>query len=409
MSELLVTLPFEPRRTAAPRAVPSHLRADTSQSDLVALAVRGDVDLYALESADYPLFLDEVGRRIIDAATPDRTDRLFPPALALMPAEGACPEGGACFGHGAAGVLWSLVGAGVEVPEELTDWLVRAAEKLPATAPGFLDGLAGVALTLDRLGRFDDADRLWRTVEEFPLDLLGTSLADGLAGIGLALLERAPVRDVAALMTRVEEIGALVLERLAQTSSGVERSGLLHGGTGAALFLLHLYALSEDPALLDGIEEALQRDIATLGWGPDGRRRRETPDEASIWHGSDGITMVLHEAAQHVPAPWLAQTYRSAAQVCGDRLEHLPNGFHARAGTLLAVQYLSSGPWTPDAERHAQVRLHLGRLDLGLGDRHLRLTGAASAGTERLTGAAGLLLALGVLMGTGECRLPFFW
>ncbi|PFG40053.1 hypothetical protein ATJ97_2573 [Georgenia soli] len=403
-------LPFELRTAAhamaAVRPAREALGGAVPAGVLVDMAARGAVDLSALESADYSRLLEEVGQAILATATPERTDRLFPDNVALMAGGAGGAAGQVSFGHGATGVLWALAEAGVEVPDELVDWLVRAVENSDGLGPGLFDGASGIALALDRLGRAEAAARLWGQVEQVPLVELGTGLADGLPGVGLALLERAPVRDVDALLARATAIGAELLDRLAVEDPWPGGPGLLHGGSGTALFLLHLYGLTEDEELLVGVERALQRDLAGLGLGPDGRRWNTT-ENSSVWTGTDGIVMVLHEAVKHLDVPWLQETHRSAAVATGRRLEHLPALFRARAGALMAYQTMHSESWTPSHERIALVRLHLGRLDLCGGRRHLHLTGEEV--DERETGAAGHLLALAGLLGSGDRRVPFFW
>lgn len=387
-----------PAREALGGAVPARV--------LVDMAARGAVDLSALESADYPDLLAEVGQAILATATPERKDRLFPDSVALMAGGPGGAAGPVSFGHGAAGVLWSLAEV-AEVPDELVDWLVQAVEETDGLGPGLFDGASGIALALDRLGRTEAAARLWAQVEQLPLGELGTRLADGLPGIGLALLERAPVRDVEALIARASAIGAELLDRLAVEDPWSGGPGLLHGGSGTALYLLHLYGLTEDESLLVGVERALQRDLAAMGLGPDGRRWSTSTEDSSVWTGTDGIVMVLHEAVKHLDVPWLHEIHRSAALVSGRRLERLPAMFRSRAGALLAYQTMHSEPWTPPHERVALVQLHLGRLDLCGGRRHLRLTDQVSWDTG--TGAAGHLVALSGLLGSGDRRVPFFW
>lgn len=367
------------------------------------MALDGRLDLSALESADYEVLVARAASTVIAIATPDRTDRLFPAAVPLAAGQGGCPASGACFGHGAAGVLFALAEAGAAVPDELVDWLVDAARRIPVAAPGFFDGLAGIAMTLGRLGRPDEAGELWDQVADVPLDLLGRSLSDGLPGIGLAMLERTPVPECDSFVRTLEAIGGALLDRLTTAPS---RSGLLDGGAGAALFLLNLYELTENPLFLDGAERALADDVAAVGWGLRSPRTHHTPEEASFWTGTDGITMVLHEAARHSDSPWLHDAHRHAAAVCQDRLDRLECVFHARVSTLLAVHYVSTGPWTPPERRRALTRLHMGRLELMPADVPLHQPGGVPVRGARANGTAALILALSVL--TGRSRLPFF-
>jgi hypothetical protein len=327
-------------------------------------------------------------REILRSATPARTDRLFP------------GTDGASLGTGAAGVLWALAEIGVDVPERLVDWLVARADEL--TGPGLFDGASGAALALDRLGRHDDAARLWRWVDEAPLGRLDVSVSSGLAGLGLALLERAPIGDEDALMARLTQIAGELIVRLGACEHG---SGLLEGGAGAALFLIHLYEITEDESLLGPAEAALLQDLGKLGWAP-----LSGDGAAPLWwqqptlgQGSAGLAMVIREAMAHLDDRWLgdaAEWIATAAECYSPEEAGLDGG---AAGVAMALWHLRRTPWDTPVQRRAVMGPHLGRLGLLGGKVDVRRTGAGLR-----SGAAGTLLALEALMGAGDGRIFLF-
>ncbi|TRW42939.1 hypothetical protein [Georgenia yuyongxinii] len=348
--------------------------------------------------------LDRAVRRlaggIVVAATPWSPEALFTDDL---PAEQS-----AGFARGAAGVLWALAEVGADIPGELIDWLVRAARRAPRDRPGLANGLSGLALALDRLGCGDDAAELWEAMDQAPLEDLGPTLADGLPGLGLALLERAPIPDGEALLDRVEAVAGALVRQL-RWRSRFDRLGVLRGGSGAALFLLHAYELTEDPALLEPVQECLRHDLALLGWRPFARHAALPlwSRPGSVANGSMGVAVVLHRAAQHLDAPWVAEAAEAITAAAELRLLEAPGLSRGRASAILAVQYLRSLPWETAEERFARVRPYLEQVTLRRARNGAEQPGGFPSGLE--DGAAGVLLALGHLGIAGDRRVPFLW
>ncbi|GAA1624402.1 lanthionine synthetase C family protein [Georgenia ruanii] len=413
MGDASVLLRFERRHadsavrtTAATAATASESR--TGQLiDLVSR--RGGVMEASLDAETYPLLRDHLVHSILATATPERAERLFPgdPQQLLR------PFGSVSLGSGAAGVLGVLATVGTKVPTELVDWLEGAVPGMEGPGPGLVDGLGGIALALDRLGRHEAAGRIWHEVERAPLDRLGTALADGLPGLGLALLERAPFSDGEALCDRIFLIAEELVRRLEDGAHDLRRPGLLHGGAGAALFLLHVYEMTADRRMLAQAERALRHDLAFLGWAdlaaegaPELWRTRPL-----LGSGSAGVAMVLHEALNHLDTPWMLQARDAIAEACERRVGSHAGLLHGWAGTLVALHYLRSRPWDPPADRHAVVRPHLERLAHPAARARIPFVGldASRSSADLGTGAAGVLLALEHLLGEGERRLPLFW
>ncbi len=160
-----------------------------------------------------------IAAAIAASATPERDDRLFPGD----PAQFATADGGLGLAHGAAGVLWALAEAGCRVDPAHLDWL--EARVAACRRPGLYDGLAGIALALDRCGRPHDI--------RVDVDAVADdhSLFSGGPGIALAML------DDLDLAHRVADRGLAVLDA---TPDVLPKAGLLHGWSGLALLLIRL-------------------------------------------------------------------------------------------------------------------------------------------------------------------------
>ncbi|WP_246213063.1 class III lanthionine synthetase LanKC [Streptomyces abyssomicinicus] len=331
---------------------------------------------------------------IVDAATPERADRLYPgDAMQFILA-----DGGVTFGYGAAGVLWALHRAGAEIPAEHVEWLVRRAETVNGEGPGLFTGLAGIAFTLEELGRPDAADaaldRAFTLVQGDPD--VGSAVANGLAGLGLGALYLGGRRDGD---LRTDQASALA-DRMTHARRP-NRLGLLNGHCGRALFLLRLYERTGESHLLEQATAELRRDLDILE-----DPRFDNRFLTAGLDGSAGILMVLRAALRHLPDDERLRT--TADRILADR----HGGFsttcgllHGRAGEMLVL-----GDGAAAAERRAldshfdalgweAIAAEPGRVDF-LGQHGYRLS------TDLGTGSAGVLLALTALR-DGRPALPF--
>lgn len=380
-----------------------------------AAAVRRDLDLdpgpgtadpipHLLDPAGWPALCLAVADGILAAATPRRTDRLFPGDAEQF----AGAAGGVDLATGAAGVLWALAEAGVVAPAAHVDWLLGATRAVETPRPGFFRGLAGVAFALDRLGRLADAREVLDRIDAAAP--LGHDLLDGLAGIGLAQLHLGRSngdRDLLAAALRTAD-------RLADappTPESASRAGLLLGASGGALLHLRLYEEAGDAGLLDLAERAVRLDLDRLGLGGSDPLPAGTPGRAPLFAtGCAGVGMVLHDLLAHRPDPGLARV-RDAIRTAVAQPFHLQAGlFHGRAGAVVALAHLSEGHPSEGAaaealrDHAAGFALHAVRHDgrpAFLGRDGLRIS------TDLATGGAGVLLALDAAAGGGP-GLPFF-
>ncbi|MGE7435710.1 class III lanthionine synthetase LanKC [Kitasatospora sp. NPDC001175] len=353
-------------------------------------------------AADWPALRDAIAGGILASATPDRTDRLFPGDIEQF----TTPGGGAAFAHGAAGVLWALAETGADVPDAHIRWLEDAVHAMAEPRLGFYDGLTGIAFALHRLGRTDRAREILDRVVGSGPDGLDHSLFAGRAGIGLALLHFAECTGEKELLVHARALG----DRLT-SATGAAKPGLLHGRSGAALFLLRLAEATGDQSLLPAAAEALRQDFADLGLpaaGPDERpeARWRIP---YLRAGSAGPALVAAQLLPHLaePDPHLSRALERSHSALTREFHPRVGLFTGRAGAVVALRQLHRGTADDTEAMHRHLAafdwhaIRTGQHTAFLGEHSLRRS------TDLGTGAAGVLLALDAVLGTGAASLPF--
>ncbi|MFJ9817546.1 class III lanthionine synthetase LanKC [Streptomyces sp. NPDC101151] len=328
---------------------------------------------------DWPYSRDSMVKAILASATPERDDRLFPGDIAQF-ADG----GGLGLAHGAAGVLYALDASGAGRYDEGERWLLdHTAPPPPGTPLGLYDGLAGVALVLDRLGHRQRALDLLAGVLRENWRNLSSDLHGGLAGLGLVLGHLAATTGDPALRDRAAEAAEILVRRLAEPVPDPprRRAGLLRGATGPALFLLRWYEETGEPRLLAAAAEALRRDLACCvvqeaGGGLEVDEGRRTLPY--LGDGSVGIGLVLDDYLAHAGDG--GRTLDSAARARDDSRDAALLA-HA-AGAAGEFEQARAGILTAATSRfYAQPGLFQGRAGMVL---HLARSTAPGAGRERL-------------------------
>ncbi|MEU6357546.1 class III lanthionine synthetase LanKC [Streptomyces sp. NPDC047072] len=365
-----------------------------------------------VEPADWPYSRDSMVKALLASATPEREDRLFPGDITQFN-----DGGGLGLAHGAAGVLYALDAIGAERYEEGERWLLARTAPPPIGTPlGLYDGLAGVALVLDRLGHRQRAlDLLDRVLAE-RWQNLSADLHGGLAGLGLVLGELAERTGESRLRECAAEAADVLVRRLAQPppDGPGRRAGLLKGATGPALFLLRQYERTGEPLLLRAAEVALRRDLACCVTHPGGSLEvdegwRTLP---YLGEGSAGIGMVLDDylAQGADPDGEFGKARAGILTAATSRFYVQPGLFQGRAGMILHLARTT----TPGASRK-----RLAEQITGLGWFAMDYQGQlAFPGHQMMrlsmdlgTGTAGCLLALGAAHAApGEptsAHLPF--
>ncbi|MEU9339336.1 class III lanthionine synthetase LanKC [Streptomyces sp. NPDC048290] len=359
------------------------------------------------EAGDWPHSRDSMARALAASLTPDRTDRCFPGDIAQF----ASPAGGQCFGHGAAGVLYALHETGAPDCPEAVEWLLdRVKSPAPGTPPGFHDGLAGIAWTLDRLGHPAQAAELAHLLIRQPLDQLAPDLHGGLAGIALALYDLGATTGDTALTAAADRCARQAAHALTDGPPS-SRTGLLHGATGIALMCVRRHEATGDPALLDLAATALRHDLDRCKPAPGGglhvvEGRRLMP---YLGAGSAGIALVLDDYLAHRPDDEALSTARRAIDpALRSRFYIQPALYRGIGGLVLHLARTHEGD---PAERHRVIDRHIRLMDLEAtpyagelafpGEQLMRRS------MDLATGTAGCLLALGAALADTPVGLPF--
>ncbi|GAA4547220.1 class III lanthionine synthetase LanKC [Amycolatopsis samaneae] len=335
---------------------------------------------------------------VLDSASPERDDRLYPGDAMQLPGDGLG------LAHGAAGVLYALSAASYDVPAEHVSWLERRALANHAGAPGLLHGQIGIALAAAHLGKVDTAREILARNRTAESELVAAHYAGGLAGLVLAKVELGELlgdRLLEQALVHGHDLRGLVTGKPARVAPP-DAPGLSRGYAGISLALCRLYDLTHDRLWLDAAQEALLRDLA-----------RCTADDTGAWYvddgrrllpyladGGAGVALAADAILRHREDPALAVSRDALRRGCAVPAWSAHVGlFGGRAGL---VAYSRRVEELPTLLRHAIVTGNGGIAFAG--DQLLRLS------MDLATGAAGVLLGASaaqtggpVLPGLGWC------
>ncbi|MFE2160218.1 class III lanthionine synthetase LanKC [Streptomyces lydicus] len=360
--------------------------------------------------------LASLGRGLRESATPHRADRLFPGDFEQF------VEGGAGFGHGAAGVLWARHTVLGERDEEGAAWLRAAVDRVPAERIGFYDGLHGMAYVLRELGDDEAAQRaLDRAADRIPVRHC-PSLYRGLSGVGLNLLHFADVLDRPDLRQQALDLAGRVTDRLtAARTEPVERrrrrgaqdaAGLMYGWSGAALFLLRAHQATGDPGLLDQAVLAVHRDLDRCSPGPQDTLQVDEGFRLLPYldNGSAGIALVAAALLDHRDDDRIQRALPALLRACAADFVIESGLLGGRAGLLATLAALRERAALPPERTDRYLRRHLTNLGQHAMTRNGAVVfpcdGRARISMDLAGGGAGVLLALSTTE-RGTPLLPF--
>ncbi|MFE4177055.1 class III lanthionine synthetase LanKC [Streptomyces sp. NPDC056909] len=338
-------------------------------------------------AADWSSVLDTLRDTIVSTATPDRADRLFPGDIRQFEHQGAG------LAYGAAGVLHALHATGRGDYDGFSthvDWLVRANEAVRLPRPGLYDGLGGVAVVLDGLGRGQAAREALGRLDSVDLHGCGPGLFGGLAGIALAHLHLGDLDRAARLARAIVRMTEDPGDPAARSASA--EPGLMWGWSGPALLFVRLFSSTGDRGYLRHARTALARDIARCGVTPARMVHVRNGDEriTAPARGSAGIGLVLHEYLRHEPDAHFAHLLAGIRGSLGIELMLSPGLFDGHAGLLYAMTRLGG----TRADQDLQLRA-LGRHAVGYEGRPaFALEGLLRLSMDLATGTAGVLIAV---------------
>nr|MDT0661797.1 class III lanthionine synthetase LanKC [Micromonospora sp. DSM 115978] len=367
--------------------------------------------------ADSTSAAKSITEAILGSATPDRQDRLFPGAV-----EQFAPGGGLNFAYGAAGVLWTLAVTGHGRYPEHERWLLDRVRDLPRCRPGFYDGIAGLAYTLDHLGYAEEADDLVDRHLADTANRHGISFFSGLPGIGATLLHFAQSRDDRGLReeaitvatrladaVRHDDPGRVLVRPRKPNAKPVE-AGAMRGWSGVALYLIRLYEETADPGYLDLAVQAVHRDLDRCVTNDDGSLMVEEAGVRTMPYlevGAAGIALVIDELLEHreddraresLPALLLGSCRRYAIQA------DLFRGYASQIATLARLNHR--------VDHRDVLRRHLRELSWHALSYRGQLAFPGSLGfrlsMDLVTGSAGILLAISAATQDPPPFLPFF-
>jgi hypothetical protein len=212
--------------------------------------------------------VDGIASYLEGTADTSRTDRLFPADLMVFETNPLS------VAHGAMGVLHALWHIRGRVPAPLVDWVLARPVTSEAYPPGLYTGQAGIAWVLGELGHVAAAAAMLRRAGRHELLLRSPGVLHGAAGFGMACLELWRRGGGEDLLGEAIRIGARLTDTCVRDERGArwpdERGevpvGYAYGGSGIALFLLHLSLATGDPAPLRLGREALELELAQGVW-----------------------------------------------------------------------------------------------------------------------------------------------
>lgn len=212
--------------------------------------------------AEYQEFARDLVNYILGTATYDREDRLFPSDPKTFVTNPLSLAYGAC------GVAYAIERITGELPEKISDWILKHEVTPELYPPGMYVGMAGIAWALLELGFADRAEKILLASRTHPLLFESIDVFYGLAGWGMANLKFFVSLAKQVYLDRATEAGEFVLKNQVETDEGVcwnasdERwIGFGHGSSGIALFLLYLYLATGNVEFLSVAERALRFDL----------------------------------------------------------------------------------------------------------------------------------------------------
>ena len=302
---------------------------------------------------------------------------------------------------GRAGVVLAQQRIGVQPADGDVDALRKTVREWPGQeAPGLLNGLAGVALTLGEVDAQQDAVAAAGKALESAVGRRRLDLAAGQAGVILAALEVAKTSGDSGLMDRAvaayRRLDACLTPDGSAWTALCRRRGLFWGLTGVALTDLVAHAVTGAEESLVRARVRLRADLdacVTTATGEvmidDREKNRVLP--YTEW-GSAGLLLVASALERVTGEPVLTPQERDGIiKACSGEFYIYPGLDHGRAGILVTLT-AAGEHYRVEADRQAGLLLD----SLLTHDEHVLVIGDGliRLSSDLGTGAAGVALAL---------------
>lgn len=304
---------------------------------------------------------------------------------------------------GTAGVLLALSRSGHPAAcahEEFARAASREYRRMPF---GLFRGAAGLAAALEETGHHSAAEAVVQHLELHIPSVREVDLADGLSGIGLALLRYGEHTGDTRRIELAQTVADAVIARLftfpttAMKDTLDASAGLLYGWSGPALFLAEVARRTQQARYLDFAERALEADLANTVWTEDGALhawdRAGNRSLPYLSRGTSGMLFPHTTIAELSPSSARDSQIEGIIRACDSREYAFCGLFNGRAGIVASLSFAADLPGAAGVlERQVGYLFDLaleweGKLVFP-GDNYLRLS------MDLSTGSAGILAAL---------------
>lgn len=240
-------------------------------------------------AVDYTSVLEGIMRHMLDVASYQRRDSLFPADPKLFTTNPLS------LAYGATGIAYAMKQVTGFVPRPVIDWILAHSIHRETYAPGLYLGMSGIAWGLLEIGETAEAERLFQHTFGHPLLDRSFDLFYGEAGWGMTSLRFFLKTGNELYLQKALECGSRLMAGQWRKQEANRPLGMAHGASGIALYLLYLYLATKDEDFLNAGREALDSDLSTAvntkdgGWSW-GRTANTQSTLYPYWrHGSAGV------------------------------------------------------------------------------------------------------------------------
>ena len=241
------------------------------------------------EAVDYTGVLDGIMQHMVDVASYQRADRLFPADPKLFVTNPLS------LAYGATGIAYAMKQVIGSVPERVIDWILAHPVHRETYAPGLYLGISGIAWSLLEIGLRKEAEKLFQLTFGHRLLERSSDLFYGEAGWGMTSLRFFMETGNELYLQKALDSGRRLAASHCKRQHANRPLGMAHGASGVALYLLYIYLATNNEDFLragrDMLESELSAAIHTEDGGFSWGRTADTQNTSyPYWrYGSAGI------------------------------------------------------------------------------------------------------------------------